>query len=390
MILLKPYQGTRAVINLDHLEHNYRCLTSFVKQKTKICCVIKANGYGHGSLELAKLYEKLGADYFAVATASEAMELRKNKIDLPIVCLGYVPESSYEELIKTRVDIPVFSYEVARRLSQVAGAIGECADIHIKIDSGMSRIGFQCTQESIRDIERIRELPNLYFKGIFTHFARADEVQRETTLQQFDRFMSMVSLLEAEDIHFEIRHCCNTAGTVYYPEFHLDMVRLGISLYGYYPSDDVDKEKVELHPAMSLYSCLSHIKKLERARGIGYGHKYTVTDDYELIGTVPIGYADGFTRMLNNKADFEICGECCEVIGSICMDQCMVKLNKDGDYRIGETVTIYSDKPGFGADRLARRLGTVSYEIICMLSRRVPRIYTRENKVVKVIDYLRL
>ncbi|MDO4794259.1 MAG: alanine racemase, partial [Filifactor alocis] len=387
---MKPYEGTRAVINLDHLEHNYRRLTSFVKDKTKICCVIKANGYGHGSLELARLYEELGADYFAVATVSEAVELRKNKIGLPIMCLGYVPESSYEEMIKSKVDIPVFSYETARRLSEVAGAIGECADIHIKIDSGMSRIGFQCTQESIREIEKIRELPNLYFKGIFTHFARADETQRQTTLQQFDDFISLVSTLESREIHFEIRHCCNTAGTVYYPEFHLDMVRLGISLYGYYPSDDVDKEKIELRPAMSLYSSLSHIKKLERDRGISYGHKYKVEDDHELIGTVAIGYADGFTRMLNTKADLEIQGECCEVVGSICMDQCMVRLNKDGEYRVGETVTVYSDRQGFGADRLARRLGTISYEIICMLSRRVPRIYMRNNEIIKVIDYLKM
>lgn len=385
---METYGATWAEISLDCLRSNYCNLVSLLDEQTKVCCVVKANAYGHGSVELSKFYLAQGADYLAVATPFEALELRNNGIDAPILCLGYVPEVCYEELLRRCVDIPVYSFEMAKRLSDIATKIQITANIHIKVDSGMSRIGFQCTNDSLEEVERIHSLYNLSFKGIFTHFARADEQQRETTEKQFEMYFSFVESLERRGIHFEIRHCCNTAGAMYYRNYHLDMVRLGIGLYGYYPSNEVDKTKVELKPAMSLYSSISHLKVLEGGRGISYGHRYTVREAAELIATISIGYADGFTRMLNSKVEVEIDGEEYPVVGSICMDQCMVRLDKEKTYHVGDRVTIYSNRKGFDADKLAKRLGTISYEVLCMLQRRVPRVYRDGDEVLKVVRYL--
>lgn len=385
---MNTYGATWAEINLDNLKFNYCNLVSLLDDATKVCCVVKANAYGHGSLELAKFYVEQGADYLAVATPSEALELRKNGVECPLMCLGYVPQDCYGELLCHHVDVPVYSLEMAEKLSDIATQLQIVANIHIKLDSGMSRIGFQCTDENVEKVEKIYRMKNLFFKGVFTHFARADEQQRETTDEQFERYCSFIEKLERRDIYFEIGHCCNTAGAIYYPQYHLDMVRLGIGLYGYYPSDDVDKSKVKLKPAMSVYSCISHLKKLEKGRGISYGHRYCVNGETELIATIPIGYADGFTRMLYSKVEVEIGGECYPVVGSICMDQCMVRLNCNKAFHVGDKVTIYSDKEGFGADRLARNLGTISYEILCMLQRRVPRVYVKGSEVTGVVRYL--
>ncbi len=385
---MEQYGSAWAEINFNHLNLNYDHLVSLLKKNTRICCVLKANAYGHGSVELAKFYIKKGADYFAVATLLEAMELRNAGIEHPVVCLGYVPEYQYEILLKNNIDISVYSMNSAKKLSQKAADLGVKANVHIKLDSGMSRLGFQCTDESVEQIERIYQFPNLHFRGIFTHFAKADEKQTDTTREQFARYIKTVDKLEEKGLKFDIRHCCNTAGAVYYPEYHLDMVRFGIALYGYYPSDEVDHTKIELKPAMRFCSIISHLKVLEQGRGVSYGYRYKVCEKEELIATMPLGYADGFTRLLSEKVAVQIDGTMYPVVGSICMDQSMIKLDRNKQYHVGQKVIIYSEEDGMGADRLAKSLGTISYEILCMLQRRILRVYFMDGKVVKVVDYL--
>lgn len=383
---MESYRPTWAEINLDNIANNFNSLRSLVKEGTKFCCIIKANGYGHGSVELAKLYEQLGADYFGVATAKEALELRIAGVKKDILCLGYTHESSHSQLIENNIDIPVYSFETAESLDKLAGELGKAVSIHIKLDTGMSRIGLQCNDSTVETIEKISKLRHVHLRGLFTHFARADEIQRETTKVQFERYDYVRKALGNKGIVCDINHVCNSAGTIMYPEYHLDMVRVGISLYGHYPSEEVDKSIVKLYPAMELKSTISHVKALEKDRGIGYGHKYIVKDDGEYIATMPIGYADGFTRILSKYANVSINGKVYDLAGNICMDQCMIKA--DSSVRVGDVVTIFGEKDETRVERLAESLGTINYEILCMLQRRIPRVYKSNNQVVKVVDYL--
>lgn len=380
------YMPTWAEINLDSIVHNYKVLKSLTKAGTKACAIIKANGYGHGSVELAKVLEEEKCDYFGVATANEALELRKHGIKTPIMCLAYIEESCYEEFINKEIDIPLFSYEVAEKVSKKAVELGKKARIQVKLDTGMSRVGFQCNQDTIDEIEKISKLPNLILSGIFTHFAKADEIDREETDNQYNKYDMIVSSLEERGIIFHIKHVCNSAGTIMYPEYHLDMVRLGISLYGHYPSNEVDKQKVALRPAMALKTKVSHVKLLEEGRGVGYGHKYIVKDGSKYIATVPIGYADGFTRMLSMKTEVLINDKLYNMAGNICMDQSMFIV--DETVSIGDVVTIFSENEKIRVERLAERLGTINYEILCMVQRRIPRVYIRNGEICKTINYL--
>lgn len=380
------YMPTWAEINLDSIVHNYRALKALTKEGTKSCAIIKANGYGHGSVELAKVLEEEGCDYFGVATANEALELRKNGIKAPIMCLAYIEESCYEKFINLGIDIPLFSYSVAEKISQKAVNLGRQACIQIKLDTGMSRVGYQCNEETVDEIEKISKLPNLVMKGIFTHFAKADEVDRTETDNQYNKYNMVVKALEERGIIFHIKHVCNSAGTIMYPEYHLDMVRMGISLYGHYPSNDVDKSRVILKPAMALKTKVSHVKLLEEGRGVGYGHKYIVKDGSKYIATVPIGYADGFTRMLSMKTEVLINEKLYDMAGNICMDQSMFIV--DETVAIGDVVTIFSEDEKIRVERLAERLGTINYEVLCMVQRRIPRVYIRNGEICKTINYL--
>ena len=387
---MRQYGATWAEINLDTLEQNCKNLRQLVTHKTKVCCVLKANAYGHGSVEIAKLYEKLGIDYIAVSNMDEALELRSAGIKLPITCLSFVPEYQYEELLKHDIDIPIYTLTQGMTLNEIALKHQKVANVQIKIDSGMSRIGFQCNDMSISDIKQLSELKGLYFKGIFTHFARADEYDKSHTQKQFLVFSELLQKLEERDVKFEIRHCCNTAATISYPEYHLDMVRLGIALFGYYPSDEISKKKVDIKPVMSLFSTISNLKVVEKGTGISYGHKYIVKNDYEKIATIPIGYADGFSRALSNNCYVKIKGEKYPIVGNVCMDQSMIRLDISKDFEIGDKVVIYSDEQDMRVERLAKAMGTISYEVLCMMQRRIPRIFRRNGEVVKVVDYLRM
>ncbi|WP_454960071.1 alanine racemase [Filifactor alocis] len=387
---MRQYGATWAEINLDTLEQNYKNLKQLITHKTKVCCVLKANAYGHGSVEIAKLYENMGIDYIAVSNMDEALELRNAGIKLPITCLSFVPEYQYEELLKNNIDIPIYTLSQGIALNNIALKHQKVASVHIKIDSGMSRIGFLCNDMAIRDIKQLSRLDGLHFKGIFTHIARADERDKFHTQKQFYVFSKLIQSLEKQNITFDIRHCCNTAATICYPEYHLDMVRLGIALFGYYPSKEVSEKNVNIKPAMSLFSTISNLKVVEKGTGVSYGHKYIVQDDYEKIATIPIGYADGFSRALSNNCYVKIKGDKYPIVGNVCMDQSMIRLDISKEFNIGDKVVIYSDEQDMSVERLAKVMGTISYEVLCMMQRRIPRIFRRKGKVVKVVDYLRM
>lgn len=383
---MRTYMPTWAEINLDNILHNYNTLKALTPDGTKACAIIKANGYGHGSVEIAKHLEKHGCDYFGVATANEALELRKSGVKAPLMCLAYVESTLYREFIEKDIDLPLFSYEVAKNISEEAQKLNKYAKIHIKLDTGMSRVGFAIEDETIEEIEKISKLPNLVLQGIYTHFALADTTDRTETDNQYEKYMSVVERLEEKGIYFKINHVCNSAATMQYPDYHLDMVRLGIALYGHYPSEDVDKSIAQLKPAMTLKTRVSHVKLLEVGRGISYGHTYHVKDKPEHIATMPIGYADGFTRMLSGKADVFINDKRYDVVGRICMDQSMVRV--DETVKLGDEITIFSGNGEMAIERLAAQLGTINYELLCMVQRRIPRVYIVEGEKVKTVNYL--
>ncbi len=383
---MSNHAPTWAEINLDHILYNYNATKALTQDGTKVCAIIKANAYAHGSVTVAKHLEKNGCDYFGVATFSEAMELRKAGIGTPIMCLAYIEPSLYEEAIKNNVDIPLFSYEVAEKVSAAAKKLGTHAKIQVKLDTGMSRVGFVYEEKTVDEIEKISKLDNLVLQGIYTHFAMADTDDRTVTDMQYNRYRDIVDQLEARGVYFKINHVCNSAGIMQYPEYHLDMVRLGISLYGHYPSQDIDKKKYPLRAAMTLKTKVTNVKKVAPGEGISYGHTYHVEGEEEYIATMPIGYADGFTRLLSGKAEVMIKGKLYPVVGRICMDQSMVRV--DENISIGDEVIIFGDIEGIEFEQMAAKLGTINYELLCMVQRRIPRVYFVDGKEVQTVNYL--
>ena len=376
---------TWAEINLDNINFNLNNIKKILKEDTKICTVLKADAYGHGSVNIAKFLENKNVDYFAVARIEEAIELRQNNIKMPILCLGFVPEEYFEDAIKNNITLTVYSLEMAKKLNNICERLNTYINIHIKIDTGMSRIGFKVIEESIDEIDRIYNLKNLYIEGIYTHFAKADESDKDFTYTQIEGFKFIVNGIEKRNINIPIKHVSNSAAVIDLPDLNLNMVRCGIILYGHYPSDEVLKDRIKLKPAMTLKTRISHIKELKKDEGISYGLKY-ITSKPEKIATIPIGYADGFTRMQKNP---KVCikNSIFDVVGRICMDQCMVRIDKDIDIKIGDEVIIFGES-NICVEDIANDLGTINYEIICMVSRRVDRIYKERNVVLQADSYL--
>lgn len=386
---MKDLRPTHVVIDEDALIHNIKFVRKCAGDDTLVTAVVKADAYGHGAVEASRIFLENGADRLAVATLNEALELRKAGIKVPILILGYTQNSASESLVKNDIIGAIYSLDSAKAVSEAGKKLGKTGKIHIKIDSGMSRIGFQATEESVEIIKEIAKLPNIEIEGIFTHMARADEKDKTSARGQFEKFKWVCDRLKEEGVDIKIKHISNSAGiNDLMPEFKMDMVRAGIILYGLRPSDDVDLGHLDVKPAMTFRTELAHVKVLPKGRGISYGHKY-VTDHDEKIGTIPVGYADGYTRMLSSKVKVGINGKVAKQVGNICMDQCMVSL--DGiDAKVGDEVILFGNgENGYPtADDLAKILGTINYEIVCMIERRVPRVYVKDGKVVKIVDYL--
>lgn len=389
MVTLDEVRPVWAEINLDNLAHNIKEVRKHTKQEALVSAVVKANGYGHGSVHIAKTFLNNGADRLAVAILAEAIELRNANISEPIMILGYTPRTQYKKLIENNIIQTIYSYEDAKTLSNLATEFGKEATIHIKIDSGMGRIGFDTTSNSIEEIIKISELPNLYIEGIYTHFAKADENNKKYTREQFKKFREIVNKLEKRALEIPIKHVSNSASIIDLPEYNLDMVRAGIMLYGFYPSDQVNKKIIKLKPAMNLKAKISHIKTVARGTGISYGQIF-VTEKESKIATIPIGYADGFTRLLTEKSEVYIKGERVKIVGKICMDQSMIDVTNISNVNINDEVVLFGyGKEGYPhVDELAEKIGTINYEIICMVGRRVPRVYISGGKIIMIKDYL--
>jgi alanine racemase len=376
-------------INMDNLTNNYNEIRRIVNPNTKIMAVIKANAYGHGSVELAKMYEKIGVDRLAVSIISEAVELRREGIKIPIQLLNYTPESQLGLVIDNDIIQGIYTYEDAKLLSDLAVKKGKKAKIHIKIDTGMGRIGFLPNEDSIKEIVKIHKLPKLEMEGMFTHFAKADEIDKSFTKIQFERFNWVSEKLEENGIELKVKHVSNSAAIIDLPEYNLDLVRPGIILYGYYPSDEVNKNKINLKPAMTLKSKISNIKTVPEGTGISYGHIYS-TSKKSVIATVPIGYADGYSRILSGKADVCINNKRAPIVGRICMDQMMVDITGIDNANIGDEVVLfgYDNESYPRVEELASLLGTINYEFICMMGRRIPRVFIKDNEIIEIKDYL--
>ena len=381
-----------AEIDVNAAEKNFNIIKSKLSKGTRLCCVVKANAYGHGAVYLSKLYERLGADFFAVSNIEEAMQLRNNGIVTPILILGYTPASCASILAENNISQTVFSYSYARELSKCARADGVNVKIHIKLDSGMGRIGFDCIhggKEITDTVCEVCSMDGLLPEGIFTHFAVADEGVdgRDYTRTQYERFTSAVDEIEKGGIAFEIKHCANSATTLEYPEYHMDMVRVGVVLYGVAPSLKV-RGCEELSPVMSLKSVISMIKEIEAGDTVSYGCTFKAEKKTK-IATAPVGYADGFWRSnADNGTQLLIRGQRVNIVGRVCMDQLMLDVTDVKGVREGDYITVIGSDKGelITADELAKRNGTIGYEMICSIGERVPRFYIRDHEIVFVKD----
>ncbi len=381
---------TWAEVDLDAIAHNMREIRKITDKNAQIMAVVKADAYGHGFLETAKTLLDNGADRLAVAVLQEGKQLRSRGVDVPILILGASSPDDAEDLINFEITPNVFDLEFAKALSYEAEKKEKVTKVHIKLDTGMTRIGFVAddgdNSKIIDEILQVSKLPYIEIEGIFSHFSTSDEFDREYTLMQFRRFMSVVNALEERGLHIPIRHICNSAGIMMYPEMHLDMVRPGVILYGMYPSDEVDKSRLDLIPAMTLKSRITLVKEVESGRGVSYGKEY-ITDRNTKIATVPIGYADGYLRRIAEKGCMMVNGEKAPIIGRICMDQCMIDVTNVHNIDKGDEAIIFG-REGITIDTLAEWLETINYEVACVIGKRIPRIYTKNRKAVKVLNYL--
>ena len=375
---------TWAEIDLDRAKLNYGSVREAVGNDVKICCVIKANAYGHGAVRMAAFYEQMGADYLAVSNIEEALQLREKNIRTPLLILGYTPEECAGVLAHYGITQTVYSYSYGERLAEVAEELGVKVKIHLKIDTGMGRIGFLYRDGEHSELDMAADIcrkPSLVPEGIFTHFAVADENTDGDafTAEQLDRFNRAVEELRQKGITFEIRHAANSAAIFDHPECHLDMVRAGIVLYGLKPSEKM-RSLPKLYPVMSLKSVVSHVKDVETGQTVSYGRTF-YANRRTTVATVPIGYADGLWRVNGSNDSYMLVGgKYAPIIGRICMDQLMLDVSEI-DCKVGDVVTVFGADSICSADAIARRNGTINYEIICAIGERVPRAFIEDGTI---------
>lgn len=376
------YYRASANIDLDAICNNIDNTRKILGYETKLMVILKADGYGHGAVPIAKALLDMAVDSFGIAILEEGIELRKAGIDKPILVLGYTPKGQYKKLVEYNITQTIFQYNTAKDLSEEALSQGKTAKVHIKVDTGMSRIGFFDDEESIEEIKKISELKGIEIEGIFSHFACADEEDKTSANGQLMRFLAFTKKLEEEGIHIPIKHIANSAAIIDIPEAKLDMVRSGIATYGLYPSEEVKKDVLALKPAMEIKSHVSYVKEVESGVGVSYGSTY-VTKGKTKIATIPVGYGDGYPRQLSSKGRVLIHGMSAPIIGRVCMDQFMVDVTNIPDVCQGDTVTLIGrDKEEFiSVEEVANMSYSFNYEFICNVGKRIPRIYYRNNKV---------
>ena len=386
---------TWAEINLDALKQNYQAIRDTVRPETEICWVVKADAYGHGAVFVARTLERMGAKWFAVSNIEEAEQLRSGGVAGSILILGYTPPEMAERLSCLCVSQAVFSKDYGEELQRYAQEAEVTVKVHLKVDTGMSRIGFlyqdpQRDAVSVEEMEAVCRLPNLEHEGIFTHFAVSDDGKPGSgyTNEQFDNFMDCVEKLQQRGITFRYRHCANSGAVCDYPEMHLDMVRPGVIIYGLNPSG-VLRNPLPLKPVMELKTIISMLKTVETNTTVSYGREFAASRKTTLA-TVPIGYADGYPRKLHNCADMLVNGHRARVVGRVCMDQLMLDVTDIDDVKTGMTVTVFG-KDGaemLSVDELAKLNETINYEMICIVGKRVPRVFLEDGKPVGSLNYI--
>lgn len=384
---MKEYYRVWAEIDLDAICNNINKTKDVIQKEVKIMAVIKADAYGHGAVPIAKVLQNK-VDAFGIATVEEGIELRRAGIKNPILILGYAQPQLYSLLVEYNIMATVFRYDMAKALSKEAIKQSKKAKIHLKLDTGMGRIGFQLKEESLIEIQKIATLEAIEIDGCFTHFAKADEKDKKDTWIQYEKFQRFVLSLENSGISIPIKHVSNSAGLIDLPEVNLNMVRSGISTYGLYPSNQVSKEHILLEPVMSIKGRISHIKEVEAGTAISYGGTY-VTKRKTKVATIPVGYGDGYPRGLSNQAMVLLQGRRVPVIGRICMDQFMIDVTKMEHVEVGDIVTLLG-KDGqehITVEELCKASKLFHYEFVCNIGKRVPRVFYYQNKKVGTLDY---
>lgn len=385
---MSKYYRMKADINLDAIRKNIMTMKNCIPEGKKLLAVIKANAYGHGAIQVAEALDDM-ADYFGVAFVDEAVELRKAGVDKPILILGHTDESLFDTLIDYDITQTIYSVEQAQVLSDMAVKKSKRAKIHIKIDTGMNRIGFPCEKESVTAITEITKLPGIDAEGIYTHYYLADVVDKKCAHIQLSRYTDMIQWLETAGVTFAIRHISNSAGIMEMPNDTYDMVRSGIATYGLYPSEEMDKKACVLYPAMELKSHITHVKMVKKGETIGYGATYTLPED-KMIATVEVGYADGYPRALSNQGRMLVHGQFVPIVGRVCMDQTMIDVSSLSDVKVGDEVVLVGcqGKNSISVEELADMSASFNYEFVCDVNRRVPRVFYKDGVVVGEMNYL--
>ena len=373
-----------AEIDLDILANNMRNIKKLAGNK-EVMAVVKADAYGHGALDVAPCLLENGASRLAVAMLTEAIELRNNNITAPIMILGYTPLYLGEDLINYDIEQTIYDLDYAKELSSLAISFNKKAKVHIALDTGMGRIGFLPSDESFNFIREICTLDGLDVIGIFTHFSSSDEKDKEYTQYQFNQIYDFINKLENEGINIPLKHACNSAAIIDMPNTYLDSVRAGIILYGYYPSNEVQKENLSIKPALTLKAKIAHVKELESGMYISYNRTFK-TSRKSKIATIPIGYADGYIRTLKHEARVIVNGKLAPIVGNICMDQFMIDVTDIDDVNTGAEVILLGESNNikFNADDLAKCMNSINYEVLCLLKKRVPRAYIKNGQIIHV------
>lgn len=380
---MKQYNRVYAKIDLDAIAYNMEQMKKRLGGDAQLIAVVKTDGYGHGAIPIAEMFEDTAYVWgYATASLDEAMVLRDAGIQKPILVLGCVFPDQYEDMVRYEIRAAVYTYEMAKGMSEAAARLGSNAIFHIKLDTGMGRIGFPISEESVECIEQISKLEHVVLEGMFTHFAKADETDKTYTKMQHEKFVWMQRALLERAIEIPYLDCDNSAGIIDFPDLKHDLARAGISLYGMYPSDEVNQQVIDLKPALELISHISFVKEVEAGTAISYGGTFVAPKKMR-VATIPVGYGDGYPRSLSNKADVLIRGKRARILGRVCMDQFMVDVTDIPKAAFMDQVILVGadGEEHISVEELSELSGRFPYEFVCCLSKRIPRVYTRDGKV---------
>ena len=391
---MKTLKRTWAEVSLDNLEHNYRAIKNHIPEGCRFLGVMKADAYGHGAVPLSHALCELGAEYLAVSNLEEAIQLRRGGVRAPMLILGYTPASFADTMVFMDITQEVHSLEYAKELDTALAGTNYILNVHLKLDTGMTRIGFFAYdhERTLPELLEVCGLPHLHVEGVFTHFCVADSKAPEDeafTRTQYARFTAMLDALAAHGIRPELRHCASSGATILYPELALDLVRPGIATYGHAPSEDAEGI-LDLRPLMTVRTTVAQLREIPAGTSISYGRTYTAERDMR-VAVLPIGYADGLLRGLSGKVSFRIRGKMARSVGRICMDMCMVDVSEIPGIRVGDEAALFgydTDGTLLPCERIAQQAGTISYEILCGISKRIPRIYMQDGREQEILQYI--